>query len=46
MRFKTILAGAALAMALATPVLAQAAGDPVAGNDSAPFTAGAYLLLL
>ena len=32
MRFKTILAGAALAMALATPVLAQTAGDPVAGK--------------
>ena len=32
MRLQTILAGAALAMALATPVMAQSAGDPVAGK--------------
>ncbi|GGD26855.1 c-type cytochrome [Aureimonas glaciei] len=32
MRLQTLFAGAALAVALATPALAQTAGDPVAGK--------------
>lgn len=32
MRLQTILTGAALAIALATPALAQTAGDPLAGK--------------